>query len=53
MEKKAYTIYMHRNIVNGKIFIGRTCQKIPQCWGQNGDKYFRNLKFKTDIDKIG
>lgn len=34
-----FTIYMHRNKVNGKIYIGQTCQKPLYRWKRNGKGY--------------
>lgn len=33
-----YTIYMHKNKINGKIYIGQTCQKPERRW-DNGKHY--------------
>ena len=30
---KQYTIYMHKNKINGKVYIGQTCQTLANRWG--------------------
>ena len=48
-----YSVYMHRNIVNGKVYIGVTKQA-PEKRFQNGYGYkYSNLDFWRDIEKYG
>ena len=51
MEKKCYSVYMHRNKINGKIYIGITKQK-PQYRWNNGNGYVKQLFYKA-IKKYG
>ena len=48
-------VYMHRNKINGKIYIGQTMyQDNPELrWGKNGEGYYRNELFAPDIFKYG
>ena len=49
-----WVIYKHTNKVNGKVYIGQTCQKPEYRWGQFGQKYSKdNLKFFHAIQKYG
>lgn len=47
-----YTIYMHRNKVNGKIYIGQTKQKLNDRW-KNGQGYKKQPYFYRAIQKYG
>lgn len=49
--KKDYVIYEHVNKINGKRYIGMTCQ-IPSKRWSNGNKY-QNPVFKADVEKYG
>ena len=51
MEKK-YTIYMHRNKLNNKVYIGQTCQKPEYRWN-NGKNYSHCNAFFRAITKYG
>lgn len=51
METKYY-VYKHTNKVNGKIYIGITCQKPKQRW-QNGKGYKNNKHFWRSIQRYG
>lgn len=53
MEEKKYTVYMHKNKINGKIYIGTSCQQpIKRRWRQ-GSTYKECPKFYKDIEKYG
>lgn len=51
MEKK-YCIYMHKNKINGKVYIGQTCQAPNDRW-KNGKGYKTQEKFYEDIQNFG
>lgn len=47
-----WCIYMHTNKINGKVYIGQTCQKPEDRW-QNGKGYQHNPLFYNAIQKYG
>lgn len=47
-----YTVYIHRNKINGKIYVGQTCQKPEKRW-DNGKGYETSSKFYKAILKYG
>ena len=47
-----YIIYMHKNKVNNKVYIGQTCQKPEKRW-DNGRGYITSPKFYAAIQKYG
>lgn len=47
-----YTIYMHKNKINGKIYIGQTSQNPIKRWN-NGRGYIDSSKFYNAILKYG
>lgn len=49
---KLYIVYAHVNKLNGKTYIGQTCQSPERRW-RNGDGYKHNLYFRRAIDKYG
>ena len=51
MEEHNYTVYMHKNKINGKVYIGITKQKPKYRW-HNGEGYNHQV-FKRAIDKYG
>lgn len=51
MEEKKYTVYMHKNKINGKVYIGITKQKPKYRWN-NGNGYKTQLFYKA-IQKYG
>lgn len=52
--KQVYTIYMHKNKINNKVYIGQTCQiKTHFRWGHNGNHYKDQPKFFRAIQKYG
>lgn len=51
MEKK-YCVYMHRNKINNKIYVGQTCTKPEYRW-RNGEGYKTSSHFYNSIKKYG
>lgn len=51
MEEKCYTVYMHKNKINNKVYIGITKQK-PQYRWNDGNGYKKQLFYKA-ITKYG
>lgn len=49
---KTYCIYMHKNKINGKVYIGQTCQKLDQRF-RNGEGYKKCTYFYKAIQKYG
>ena len=47
-----YCIYLHKNKINNKIYIGQTCQK-PQYRWNNGNGYKQCSYFYSAIQKYG
>ena len=47
-----YTIYMHKNKINGKVYIGQTCQNPIKRW-DNGRGYETSSRFYNAILKYG
>lgn len=52
MTKDNYKIYMHKNKINGKIYIGQTKQNLNKRF-MNGDGYKKSPKFYKAIQKYG
>lgn len=49
-----YIIYLHRNKINNKVYIGQTSQIPPsKRWGKNGEGYNTSSKFYNAIQKYG
>lgn len=46
-------IYIHKNKINGKCYVGQTTVKPESRWGRNGSRYSRNPKFWNAIQKYG
>lgn len=47
-----YTIYIHKNKLNGKVYIGQTCQNPIKRW-DNGRGYITSTRFYNAIQKYG
>lgn len=48
-----YTVYQHKNKINGKVYIGITMQKPERRWGLNGNNYKTSPYFYAAIQKYG
>lgn len=52
--EKTFLVYMHTNRINGKKYIGQTCQNPPSArWGTDGCNYKKNDHFTNAIEKYG
>lgn len=52
LEEKKWCVYKHTNTINGKVYIGITCQ-IPEKRWKNGYGYTQNKYFFNSIKKYG
>lgn len=54
-EELKWCVYIHRNIINDKAYIGITCQKLTERWGLEGCEYCRGTQpaFGNAIKKYG
>ena len=50
---KRYLVYIHTNKINGKVYIGQTCQKPEYRWGSHGQGYVECPHFWRAIQKYG
>lgn len=48
-----YTVYKHKNKINGKIYFGITSRKPTERWGSNGSNYKSTPHFYSAIQKYG
>lgn len=53
MKQDMYYIYMHKNKINGKVYIGQTKKTPALRWGVNGSGYMRQPYFFRAILKYG
>lgn len=53
MENRNYTIYMHKNKINGKVYIGLTGIKPEERWKSNGKGYTDDTYLVKAIKKYG
>ena len=51
--EKTYLIYLHRNKINGKCYVGQTNQKPEARWGGWGQRYSDQEYFYRAIQKYG
>lgn len=52
LNDKSYTVYIHKNKINGKRYIGITSQTVNNRW-RNGKGYERQTYFYNAIQKYG
>ena len=52
MEENNWCVYKHINTINGKVYIGITCQPPEKRW-KNGNGYTQNKYFFNSIKKYG
>ena len=52
MKQDNYKVYIHKNKLNGKVYIGITSQPVNQRW-RNGTNYYGNEHFNNSIKKYG
>ena len=52
IKDKKFVVYMHKNLVNGKVYIGQTCD-LSERWRGSGKNYFNSIKFFNAIKKYG
>ena len=52
-EEKKYVVYIHTNKINGKKYVGITCQEPPTKRWMNGQGYVESPKFYKAICKYG
>lgn len=48
-----YVIYMHKNKINEKVYIGQTCQNPIKRWGTGGKNYKQSPLFWNAIQNYG
>ena len=54
MNEKTHCVYCHTNKINGKKYIGQTCQSVSDRWGSNGRGYKKSpTHFWYAIKKYG
>ncbi len=50
---KKHLVYLHRNKINGKCYVGETSQKPTARWGSQGQNYRQQECFYNAIQKYG
>lgn len=53
MDTKQYCVYIHKNKINQKAYVGITCQKPEYRWGSTGNGYKECPHFWKAISKYG
>ena len=48
-----YKVYKYTNLVNGKVYVGQTCQTLKARAQSNGINYSQNPRFYKDIKEFG
>ena len=52
-ENKKFIVYIHKNKINDKVYIGITSNSPMKRWGTNGSQYKQNTHFYNAIQKYG
>ena len=52
-KEKTVTIYLHKNKINGKCYVGQTSQSLSARWGREGYHYKEQSLFYRAILKYG
>ena len=53
IDTRTWTIYMHKNKINGKVYIGQTKQSLNERFGCDGHRYDSCPIFFNAINKYG
>lgn len=53
MEERKYIVYIHKNKINGKVYVGITHYTNPKKRWRGGREYRRNILFNKAIEKYG
>lgn len=53
MEERKYIVYIHKNKINGKVYVGITHYTNPEKRWRGGREYKRNVLFNKAIQKYG
>ena len=51
--KNNFKVYIHRNLINGKVYIGQTCKTLQSRSGVDGKNYIKSTHFWNAIKKYG
>ena len=51
--KNNFKVYIHKNLINGKVYIGQTYKTLQERSGLNGKNYKGCTRFYEDIEKYG
>ena len=52
LRNRKYVVYKHTNLINGKVYIGQSCDYLDR-WRCGGKNYFQCIKFYNAIKKYG
>lgn len=48
-----FSVYIHHNLINHKVYVGKTRQRPERRWGGNGCGYKKNPRFYAAIQELG
>jgi group I intron endonuclease len=51
--RKMYSVYFHRNKINGRIYVGSTSLNPKNRWRRDGRGYIKQRNFYSEIEKYG